>query len=316
MSENTQPPSASRIVVISTGGTIACTTDPDGSLNPTVSGEELCAPVLKTLPADSITVTVRELGCRDSASLRLADVDEIIAATHEELNDPSVTGVVITHGTDSMEETAIALDVFHDDARPVVLTGAQLPCDHPQSDGQQNLREALIVAADPSARGIGVLIVFGHAVIPARGATKWNTTDTLAFATNGPEEPTRPQPLPIVPLANTRVDIISAYPGAPRELVDDARHRGAQGIVIEGMGAGNVGADIAAAIKDTIAAGIPVVMTTRVSRGDVVGVYGGAGGGATLARSGAVGSRYFRAPQSRILLAAAIAAGVHPTTLF
>lgn len=304
-----------KIVVLTTGGTIACTTSPEGVLLPTVSGRDLIAPVAARFGED-FSFDVRELNRLDSAAMTFADVDEIVGEIHRVFEDPSVTGIVVTHGTDSMEETAVAVDCFHNDLRPVIFTGAQKSFDHPEADGPGNLFEACVIAADDSARGIGTLVVFGHAVIPARGCVKWHTSDELAFATNGPEEPTRPDPIAPVALDGTRVDIVPAFAGADRTLIDAAVAAGAQGIVVEAMGAGNVGRQLALGIVDALDAGIPVVVTTRVPRGDVFGSYGGAGGGATLAAKGALGSTYFRAAQARVLLAVAIASGVHPATLF
>lgn len=274
------------------------------------------APLRSRFESGTLSIEVRELTRLDSASMTLADIDDVVAAVQETLADESVTGIVVTHGTDSMEETALAVDTFHTDQRPVVFTGAQHPSDHETPDGPGNLFEAILVAADESARGIGALIVFGHAVLPARGAVKWHTSDELAFATNGPEEPTRPEPLAPASLCDVRVDVVYAYPGAPRDIVDALVSRGTQGIVVEAMGAGNVGRDMAMGLADALNQGIPVIITTRTPRGDVHGSYGGAGGGATLAAKGALGSTYFRAGQARILLAAAIATGAHPATLF
>ena len=309
------PEARPKVVVITTGGTISCTADPTGALIPTVSGKQLVAPVAERF-AGNVDIEVTELSRLDSSSMTLADIDEIVSACHAALADPAVLGVVVTHGTDSMEETAIALDTFHNDTRPIVVTGSQKPYDHPATDGPSNLFEAVMIAADTSARDIGVLIVFGHAVLPARGAVKWHTTDELAFATNAPEEPTRAEPVPVVPLAHTPVEIIYAYPGAGRALVDAAIAAGAKGLVVCAMGSGNVGTELGAALGEVLDQGIPVVITTRVARGDVSGTYGGAGGGATLAAKGAVGSTYFRAGQARVLLAIALASGIHPMTLF
>ena len=153
-------------------------------------------------------------------------------------------------------------------------------------------------------------------MLPARGVCKWHTSDELAFATNAPEEPTRADPIPLVLLKDTQVAIISAYPGAPGTLVEAAIAAGVQGLVVEAMGSGNVGVEMGRALGEALDRGIPVVITTRVPRGEVSGKYGGAGGGATLAAKGAVGSTYFRAGQARVLLAAAIASGVSPFTLF
>ncbi|AZA11757.1 asparaginase [Corynebacterium gerontici] len=304
-----------KVVVITTGGTIACTANDDGALVPTVDGETLLAPVAERF-GDALGLEVRELTRLDSSSMTFADIDEILEACHDALEDDAVVGVVVTHGTDSMEETAIALDTFHQDARPIVLTGAQKPYNHPQSDGPGNLFEAVMVASDTSARDIGVLVVFGHAVLPARGCVKWHAQDDLAFATNGPEEPRRADPVAPHLLADVRVEIISAYPGADGSAVQAALNAGAQGLVIEGMGSGNVGTAMAASLQSALEQNVPVVITTRVPRGEVMGHYGGAGGGATLAAQGAIGSTYFRAGQARVLLAIAIASGVHPATLF
>ena len=124
-----------KIVVFTTGGTIACTAGPDGALIPTVSGEDLVRPVAERFADSSIVCEVRELTRLDSSSMTFADVDEIVAAVQEALDDPEITGVVVTHGTDSMEETAIAVDTFHSDSRPVVFTGAQKPSNHTEADG-------------------------------------------------------------------------------------------------------------------------------------------------------------------------------------
>ncbi|AKP09044.1 L-asparaginase [Corynebacterium pseudotuberculosis] len=304
-----------KVVVLTTGGTLSCTMDPNGALIPTVSGEELIADIAPRF-SGKVDIEVRELHRLDSSSMTFTDIDVIVSEAHKALAEPNVIGVVVTHGTDSMEETAIALDTFHTSPSPIVLTGAQLPFDHPESDGQNNLFEAIMVACDTSARDIGVLVVFGHAVLPARGCMKWHTSDPLAFATNGPEEPLRADPVSPAKLSDVRIDIIPAFPGAPSTLVDAAINAGSQGLVVEAMGAGNVGTEMGVALGAALDAGIPVVMTTRVPRGEVFGAYGGAGGGATLAAKGAISSTYFRAGQARVLLAIAVATGVHPATLF
>ena len=309
-------PTAARIAVITTGGTIASTVDNTGALRPSVSGAELVAAAASRFPEGTLDVIVHDLGQLDSSDLTFADVDRITTTIAQVLSDASIDGVVVTHGTDTMEETAMAADVFHNDPRPVIFTGAQRSFDHPDSDGVSNLFEALAIATDSSARGIGVLIVFGHAVIPARGALKWHTSDPLAFATNAPEEPVRPDPLPRADLQHTRVDIVTAYQGADGAQVRAALAAGAQGIVVAGMGAGNVSTSFAEALAEAITSGVPVVMATRVPRGEVFFAYGGPGGGAHLGRLGVIGSGYVHAAQARVVLAAALACGVHPQTLF
>ncbi|WP_411512285.1 asparaginase [Corynebacterium sp. ES2794-CONJ1] len=308
-------PTLPKIVVVTTGGTIASVAHAGGARHPEITGEKLIAPIRQRFH-DQCTFEVRSIGVIDSSAMTFATIDTIVTACHEALRDPTVTGVIVTHGTDSMEETAIALDTFHTDARPIVVTGSQEPFDSEHYDGYDNLADAVIVALDSSARNIGVLVTFGRAVLAARGMMKWHTRDFLGFATNAPEEPERAEPVPVVPLEDIRVDIIYAYPGAPRTLVDAALAAGANGLVVEAMGAGNVGAEMAAALIDAREKNIPVVISTRVPRGEVKALYGGAGGGSTLKAHGVVGSRYFRSAQARVLLAIAIASGRVPETLF
>lgn len=297
-----------RIMLLTTGGTIATTADDSGALVPTISGRELLASAGPGLPED-ISVTVRDLTRLDSSAITLSELDGIIAAVHADLADPDVDGIVITHGTDSMEETAIALDIFHDDDRPVVLTGAQRSFDHPSSDGVGNLVDAIRLAADPLSRRQGVLIAFGGWTIPARGASKRHTSELDAFISTTPREDRRPPALPVVPLAGTVVPIVTAWPGSGRELIDAAVTAGAQGIVVEALGSGNMGPEMGEGVAAAAESGIPVVITTRVPAGEVALAYGGAGGGATLASRGAHGSGFLRAGQSRIILAVALAGG-------
>ena len=129
---------ALEIAVVATGGTIACEADETGALVPRRTSEELIESAGITAPCRP--VDVRAL---DSSSMTLADVDALIATVHEQLADPSVAGVVVTHGTDSMAETAFALDLFHTNpAKPVVVTGAQRAADADTPDGPGNLRAA------------------------------------------------------------------------------------------------------------------------------------------------------------------------------
>lgn len=304
------------VSLLTTGGTIACTTDAAGALVPTLSGEDLAAGLRPRLHPDRVRLRVRELGRLDSSSLRPRDVDEIVAAAHRELEDPSVAGVVITHGTDSLEETALALDAFHGDNRPVVLTGAMRPGDAAAPDGPDNLFDACTIALDPAARGMGVLIVLGHKVLPARGTVKEHTSDLAAFAYRGPQEPTRPAALPVAPLDGHRVDVIAAYPGAPRDAIAAALDAGAQGIVVEALGAGNIGTDLARGVEEALRRGVPVVVTTRAAHGEVRFDYGGPGGGASLSALGAIGSGHLRAGQARTALLVALATGTDPRALF
>ena len=315
-SEGPRATAEGHVVVLSTGGTIASTHDKTGAVVPTVTGSKLVEPLSGAFDKDKLTLDVKDIAKLDSSAMTLDDTDTIIEAVNKELQRDDVDGVVVTHGTDSMEETAIAVDTFQDSDKPVALTGAMRPFDDPDPDGPDNLALAVKTVTDPSNKGRGTFIAFADHVIPARGAFKSDTAKADGFANNnGKKQPQRPKALKHQPLGNTRVDIIAAYPGAPADLIQRSLDSGAEGIVIEGMGAGNIGDELAQAAQ-AAAKKVPVVLTTRVDHGPVEGIYGGAGGGATLADAGVISSGTLRAPQARMLLAAAITTDTDPAELF
>lgn len=290
--------------LIATGGTIACTTAQDGSLVPTVSGQQLA----ESLGDDIEVVEFRAL---DSSSITLADLDELLLCVRTQLARPEIEGALITHGTDSLEETALALSLFDLGAGPIVLTGAQRAFDHPAGDGARNLRDAydLVRSGKP-----GVWVQFGGITIPGRGARKWHTSHLNGFE----ELPVGDSALPALPLtamAEYPVEVIAAYPGAGSMLVDASLGH-TKGLVIEAMGSGNMGEEMGAGVARALQAGVPVVISTRTPYGVTKLAYGGAGGGATLGEMGAVASGGFRAGQARIMLAAALATGTPVGDMF
>ena len=291
------------IAVVATGGTIACTTDDTGALVPTVSAAELVEAAREISTPSDVDISAIDSVRLDSSSLSLTDLDDLLQRVHALLADDSIAGVVITHGTDSMEDTAMALELFHTGEKPVVITGAQRSFDHLESDGPQNLADAISYAANGAP---GVSIRFGGLTIPARGAFKAHTSALEAFQATSQKIRTRPT-LPLTPLAGQDIVIISAWPGAPRLLVDAAVASGVNGIIVEGLGSGNMGSEMGEGVKDALDAGIPVLITTRVPEGSVTLAYGGDGGGATLAQAGALGTGTLRAGQARMVLLAALA---------
>ncbi|WKD57377.1 putative L-asparaginase periplasmic precursor [Corynebacterium capitovis DSM 44611] len=299
------------VLVIATGGTIACTTDPaTGARTPTLSAAELV-----TACGTTDEVRVYDATSLDSSSMTLADVDHLISLVHSALADVSVSGIVVTHGTDSMADTALALDLVHSDPRPVVLTGAQVPSDHPRADGPANLLHAITLAADPLSRGQGVMVSFGGDTLAARGAFKDDTSASRAFSLSAPMTLPRPRPVSPAPLADVCVPIVRAWPGAGSELIDAVASLGPAGIVVEALGAGNVSEGMGAALRRVLGGGTPVVISTSVPHGEVAFDYGGAGGGNTLGKLGAIPAGWLRAGQARIALATALATGSDPRAL-
>ncbi|WP_432483640.1 asparaginase [Kineococcus esterisolvens] len=291
------------LAVVTTGGTIASTRDGHGISTPSLGAVELLAGL-----TPGVRVRTVEALRADSSSLTLADaarVREVVAAA---LADPAVSGAVVLHGTDSMEETAYLIDLHHDDERPVVLTGAQRTADDPEPDGPANVAAAARVALAAASRGRGVLVAFGGRVHPAAGLTKRHTTDLDAFSSPVPPLP-RTGALAWTEAPWPRVDVVAASPGGDGVLLDAARGAGARGVVLQALGSGNTTSAVVGAVRRCTAEGVAVVVTTRVPEGPVSTGYGGGGGGHDLAAAGAVASGRLRSGQARVLLASLLRTG-------
>lgn len=292
------------VAVIATGGTIASKRGENGASTPTLSGGDLLA-LLPDLKADLRPINLME---KDSSLLTLADMQHISNAVGEALENPDINGVVVLHGTDSMEETALLVQLQHRLAKPVIFTGAQFTADSPHADGPANLADAVRQATDPANAARGVLIAFGGRVLPAWGVYKASSDSADAF------HPTRMlAALPDVklpsPLDDSRVDTVAIYPGCDATHVAASVAAGARGIVLAALGSGNATPAIVEAVKLCTERGIPVVVSSRVPEGLLTPSYGGGGGGYDLAAAGAIPARTLRPGQARILLAALIANG-------
>lgn len=304
------------IHLLTTGGTIASRSG-SGGRKVGVTGDELRAMIS---PPPGVQIRVREVMTRPSFGFGTDDLLAIARAVRDALA-AGADGVVVTHGTDVMEETAFLTDLTHTDPRPVVFTGAQRPFDDPAPDGPANLSDAIVVAADPAARGKGVLIVFDGLALPARGTTKTDTLSGRAFACDSRGPALRvaagrvltlstPERVSLVldpdRLDLPRVDVVPLYAGADPILLRAAVQAGARGIVLAAFGTGNATPAITRDVTELIKDGVPVLVCSRVPHGPVVPLYTG-GGGSDLARAGAVFGDDLSPWQGRLLLAVAIA---------
>ncbi|UIN31979.1 asparaginase domain-containing protein [Microbacterium binotii] len=292
--------SEGHLVVIATGGTIASRRSPDGSSAPVLAGSALLHGL-----ADGDDVRVVDALAADSATFTLADMQHVVDEVARAVGDDDARGVLVLHGTDSLEETSLLAAIQVGVPRvPVVFTGAQFTADHPASDGPDNLRTALAAtrAAHP-----GVWVAFGGRVLSTWGLSKLSTDRADAFGHARADAAAAPH-LP-GDVSRLRVDVVALPPGADDLHVRASLAAGADGLVLEALGSGNTTPTVVAAVRDAVAGGTPVIVSSRVPRGFLVPSYGGGGGGADLAEAGALHSPTLRPGQARILLAALLSTG-------
>jgi L-asparaginase len=247
----------------------------------------------------------------------------------EHVARPEVTGVVITHGTDTLEESAYLVARSTSTEKPIVFTGAMRKVSDLGWDGPANLFEAVRVAASPETRGFGVMVVIGGQIFTALDTTKTNTHLLDAFESPGlgplgvldegelimrREMPPSPPVITPQTLA-TPIDIIFAAAGSDARLIDASREGGARGLVLAAMGRGNVPPAMVPGIQRWVADGKPVIITSRTQGGRVGHTYGYPGGGRRLEEMGAIFGGSRRAQQARIDLMLALGANMDDAAL-
>jgi L-asparaginase len=310
---------APAVVVVSTGGTIAMRPDPaTGKLVPAVSGDELVEmlawPEAPPLELDDF-VRVPSFDVHGELALSLA------RRVVEHAGDGAPT--VVTHGTDTMEESVYLADLLlPDGAAPVVFTGAQRGAEERDADGPRNLRDAILVAIAAEAAGRGALVAFAGEVPAAREARKVHTSAVRAFRSPGygplghvdagavrfrRGQERRPA-LP-VPERLAAVDLIRLHAGSDARFLRASVESGAQAVVLEGTGRGNANDQVVAGVREAVAAGVVVAVCSRCLEGRVEPVYG-RGGGRDLAEAGALFAGDLAGPKARVLLQVALGAGL------
>ena len=276
------------IVILATGGTIAgaAKSETDAGYQSGAVGVDI---LIEAVPAmkDIATVTGEQIASIGSQDMN----DEVWLKLAKRVNgllaSPNVDGIAITHGTDTLEETSYFLDLVVTSDKPVVMTGSMRPSTAMSADGPLNIYNAVGIAVDPKAKGRGVLVTIDDDIHSAHDVVKTHTTDVGTFSSGEmgllgaalfgkndwfrtPENIHTKKSELSIPASTTtlpRVDIIYAHANMSPDMITSAAANGAKGIVIAGVGDGNMTAPAMDAVKQVIAKGVVVVRSSRTNGG-------------------------------------------------
>ncbi|MDA3839014.1 MAG: asparaginase [Candidatus Delongbacteria bacterium] len=285
-----------KILVITTGGTISMKASKSGII-PSLNGREILEliPQIKNI-AD---LTLHEFSNIPSPMMTPQMMFELSKYISKVIDD--YDGIVVTHGTDTVEETAYMLFITLQTLKPVILTAAMRSNEESGLDGPRNLLNAIRVASNKKSIDRGVVLAINDEIFSAREVYKSSTNLTNAF------EAPHYGILGIIDADDViyyrrsefrykyevenleyKVELIKLYSGVGRKFIDCSIAAGTKGIVIEAFGRGNVNPEIKAGILDAIKLGIPVIITSRVPTGRVLGIYAYEGGAKQLEEAGAI----------------------------
>ena len=311
-----------KVLLIATGGTIAMRKDETGKVVPAVSGHEL----LESLPELSQQADWEICDFSNVASCNMDPTQMRTLALEVERHfslDPLLKGIIITHGTDTLEETAYFLDVAINDRRPVILTASQRDASESDSDGPRNLSNAMRIALDPRAVDRGVVIALNEEIHAARDVRKLHTNHVDAFNSGDKgalgsidtgeviwhRKPERTVKLGIQKTL-AKVAICKVYTGMPSNILRTMIQDDTEAFVIEAFGRGNLPPILMQEISEIVGKGVPVVITSRCLFGRTAPVYGYPGGGADLERVGAWFSADLSTEKVRLFLSIALGQGM------
>lgn len=314
------------VAVLAAGGTISSRPGPRGAVEFVMSGAEVVAQARELAGTEVEVVDVHRGSSSDLPPAGAVALAERARAALEGGAD----GVVITHGTDTVEETAYLCDLLAGSATAgggLVLTAAMRNAAEASPDGPRNLAQSVRLAAGPSSRGLGAVLCVNDEVHAARWVRKIDSTGIAAFGSPGRGALGRVRDGRLVPAlrppgrpprgerVETAVELVTVYPGHDPAVLGWLADRGTRGIVLEGHGSGNLTAAHRPAVEALVARGVAVVIATRCLTGGVVPTYGGHGGAVTLVGLGAIPAGTLSAGKARIALMVGLGATSSPAEL-
>ncbi len=314
-----------KVVLLTTGGTIAsATNEKSGKLaSGALTGEELTS--MCDLPTN-IEIVVESVFQKPSMHLTFHDLIHLKNRIDYYFEDSSISGIVVTHGTDSLEETAYFLDLTVKDDRTVVVTGSQRAPEDIGSDVYINLRHAIFTAISNDLRGSGTVVVFNERIFAAKYVKKEHASNIQGFNAFGfgylgiidndvvhvYQKPIKRETFEIkgkIP----RVDIIKCYLDADGIFIKAAYENGAKGIILEGVGRGQVSPRMMDEIERCIKHDVKVVITTSSEEGKVYTTYDYLGSAFDLVTRGAILGNDYDSKKARIKLAIMLASNIPVT---
>ncbi|HCZ0578821.1 TPA: asparaginase [Staphylococcus aureus] len=304
------------LLVIHTGGTISMSQDQSNKvvtndINPISMHQDVINQYAQIDELNPFNVPSPHMTIQHVKQLK----DIILEAVSNKYYD----GFVITHGTDTLEETAFLLDLILGIEQPVVITGAMRSSNEIGSDGLYNYISAIRVVSDEKARHKGVMVVFNDEIHTARNVTKTHTSNTNTFQSpnHGPlgvltkdrvqfhHMPYRQQALENVN-EKLNVPLVKAYMGMPGDIFSFYSREGIDGMVIEALGQGNIPPSALEGIQQLVSLNIPIVLVSRSFNGIVSPTYAYDGGGYQLAQQGFIFSNGLNGPKARLKLLVAL----------
>ncbi len=319
MNESSKP----RVAVVFTGGTIASRIDVEfGGIVPQLSVSE----ILDAVPGlrDHVRIEAYEYGKYPGPHITPERMLEISRIVQSFLDQDDIEGVVVTHGTDTLEETAYFLDCTIQSEKPVVVVGAMRNSSEPDWDGPRNLRDAITVAASPLTRGLGVVVCLAGVINAASEVSKTDTEEVNTFRSFdfGPLGRISSQEVMIYRRAIHRqvfqvkelpagVPLFKCYAGMDGRLIEAAAGMGAGAMVIEAMGVGNVPPPVFHSIKSLREQGLSIVLVSRCPVGRTEHIYAYEGAGKQLFDAGIIFADFLNGQKARIKLMCALGSGMN-----
>ncbi|EFX91858.1 L-asparaginase, type II [Actinobacillus ureae ATCC 25976] len=302
-----------KLLILHTGGTISMSEGEDGKVSPSEKNPLLAALERLNHPAQLSQESVLNV---PSPHITLQHWLLLKTLIEKAVNEENYDGMVITHGTDALEETAYFLDLALDVNVPVAITGAMRSSNELGSDGLINLQSAILVALCPESQGKGVLVVMNDEIHNAKFVTKTHTTNVATFQTPtfGPcgliaknrvlyfQQLIEYERFPAQTITRTNVQLVKSYAGMDSFLLEQLAHHGCDGVVIEALGAGNLPPSCLAGLDALLRANIPVVLVSRAFNGVTQDMYDYLGGGKQLKQQNVIFTTGLSSQKARIKL--------------